>query len=157
MTTPLFEPDVASTNASSTAQPAASPATGFKVGDSDSITRTITQELIAAFAAVSGDDQPLHLDADFAATSRFGGIVAHGMLSGAIFSALLGKKLPGEGTILLGMNLTFSKPVRPGDVITYRGEIAAIGEKGRMEIALAAFKENGEQVAAATAGVLYRR
>ena len=129
----------------------------WKVGDQRTIVRTITQEDIAAFARVSGDDQPLHLDEEFARKSRFGGIVAHGMLSGAIFSALLGKHIPGEGTILKSMGpLKFWAPIRPGERITYVAQIWDINEKGHMELELYALNTDGAVVCSGTAQVVYR-
>lgn len=128
----------------------------WQIGDSATTTRVITDSDIVKFADVSGDDQPLHLDPAFAATTRFGGVVAHGMLSGAIFSAVLGKKIPGEGAVLLGMNLSFHKPVRPGDEITYRAEITDISPKGVMDIRLTAVNAAQEEVASGTTKVLYR-
>lgn len=160
MTTPPIEPernDAPLTTAVPAIAGDADVGRTFKVGDSASITRTISQADIAAFAAVSGDDQPLHLDEAFAAQSKFGGIVAHGMLTGAIFSALLGKHLPGEGTILVGMSLTFTNPVRPGDVVTFSCRITSIAERGRMEISLTAHTASGQMVSAANAIVINRR
>ena len=73
---------------------------------------------IDLFAAVSGDVNPAHLDATFAATDLFGHVVAHGMWTAALVSAVLGTKLPGPGTIYLGQDLRFLRPVAPGDTIT---------------------------------------
>jgi acyl dehydratase len=87
------------------------------VGDSASIRRQVTWRDIELFAVVSGDINPAHLDADFAKDDRFHGIIAHGLLGGALISAVLGTKLPGPGTIYLGQDLKFLKPVRPGDTI----------------------------------------
>ena len=87
------------------------------IGDSASSERTLTSEDIALFAVVSGDVNPAHLDQEFAATSRFHGVIAHGMWGGALISAVLGTKMPGPGTIYLGQDLRFIRPVRPGDRI----------------------------------------
>ncbi len=87
-------------------------------GDTASIVRVAGRDDIALFAAVSGDVNPAHLDAAFAATDQFGHIVAHGMWTAALISAVLGTKLPGPGTIYLGQSLRFVKPVTPGDTIT---------------------------------------
>lgn len=77
---------------------------------------------IEAFAALSGDRNPVHLDDAYAATTRFGGRIAHGMLTGGFFSALLAGDLPGPGSVYLGQRLRFTAPVRPGDVV--RCEVA---------------------------------
>ena len=88
------------------------------IGDSASLVRTLTQDDIDLFALVSGDVNPAHLDAAFAATDPFHRIVGHGMWSGALISAVLGTKLPGPGTIYLSQELHFLAPIGLGDVIT---------------------------------------
>jgi phosphate acetyltransferase len=90
----------------------------LRVGDTASLVRIVGRDDIDLFAAVSGDVNPAHLDATFAATDLFGHIVAHGMWTGALISAVLGTKLPGPGTVYLGQDLRFLKPVAPGDTIT---------------------------------------
>ncbi len=87
-------------------------------GESASLVRRVTQRDIDLFAAVSGDINPAHLDEDYAKASRFHGIIAHGILEGALISAVLGTKLPGPGTIYLEQELKFLKPVRPDDTLT---------------------------------------
>ena len=87
------------------------------VGQSAESLKTVSREDIHAFADISGDHNPVHLDADFAATTAFKGVIAHGMLSASFISAILGTELPGEGTIYLGQNLKFLAPVRPGDLV----------------------------------------
>lgn len=91
-------------------------------GDRAALTRTLRLEDIQLFAAVSGDVNPAHLDAEFAATDIFHHIVAHGMWGGALISALLGTALPGPGTIYLSQTLHFRRPVAIGD--TVRAEVA---------------------------------
>jgi len=90
----------------------------IKVGDSASLTRTLTLEDIQLFAAVSGDVNPAHLDPEYAAGDMFHKIIAHGMWSSGLISAVLGTKLPGPGTIYLSQSLRFTRPVVPGDMIT---------------------------------------
>ncbi|NML76538.1 bifunctional enoyl-CoA hydratase/phosphate acetyltransferase [Rhizobium sp. S-51] len=90
----------------------------LRVGDSATIRRTVGREDIELFARSSGDFNPAHLDPDFAEKDFFGHIVAHGMWTAAMISAVLGTKLPGPGTIYLGQELRFQKPVAPGDTIT---------------------------------------
>lgn len=87
-------------------------------GDRASLVRIAGRDDIDLFAAVSGDMNPAHLDAAFAATGRFGHVVAHGMWTGALISAVLGTKLPGPGTIYLEQDFRFRKPVAVGDAIT---------------------------------------
>ncbi len=88
------------------------------IGDTASLTRSVGRDDIDLFAAVSGDVNPAHLDSTFAATGVFGHVVAHGMWTAALISAVLGTKLPGPGTIYLGQDLRFVKPVALGDTIT---------------------------------------
>ena len=90
----------------------------LKVGDSATIKRTVGREDIELFAVASGDFNPAHVDPAFAEKDFFGHIIAHGMWTAAMVSAVLGTKLPGPGTIYLGQELRFQKPVFPGDTIT---------------------------------------
>jgi 3-hydroxybutyryl-CoA dehydratase len=92
----------------------------LSVGQSAELTRTASDAAIRAFAEVSGDDNPVHLDEAYAAQTSFGGRVAHGMLAGAYISAVLGTRLPGPGAIYLSQSLRFRRPVRPGDEVTAR-------------------------------------
>lgn len=88
------------------------------IGETASLTRNISEADIQLFAALSGDVNPAHLDQDYAAQSMFGGVIAHGMFTGALVSTLLGVHLPGPGTIYLGQSLRFLRPVKPGDRLT---------------------------------------
>ncbi|WP_028214916.1 bifunctional enoyl-CoA hydratase/phosphate acetyltransferase [Paraburkholderia mimosarum] len=87
------------------------------IGDSASIERTLTAADIQLFAAMSGDINPQHMDAEFAASTRFHGVIAHGMWGAALISAVLGTRLPGPGTIYAGQTLKFHAPVRVGDTL----------------------------------------
>ncbi|WOF45014.1 bifunctional enoyl-CoA hydratase/phosphate acetyltransferase [Sphingopyxis indica] len=88
------------------------------VGDTASLTRTLSEEDIQLFALVSGDVDPAHLDADYAATDIFRRVIAHGMWGGGLISAVLGTELPGPGAIYLSQSLRFARPVGIGDTIT---------------------------------------
>ncbi|HAT7823902.1 TPA: bifunctional enoyl-CoA hydratase/phosphate acetyltransferase [Legionella pneumophila] len=88
------------------------------VGRQASLSKTLTQDDINLFAAMSGDVNPAHVDLKFAKSDIFHGIVGHGMWSGSLISALLGTVLPGPGTIYLKQDIEFRKPVRLGDTIT---------------------------------------
>ena len=90
----------------------------IEIGDSASLTRTLTREDIQLFAVMSGDISPIHVDEEYAKSDMFQKIIAHGMWGGALISALLGTKLPGPGSIYLGQTLRFRRPVAPGDTIT---------------------------------------
>ena len=98
----------------------------FKIGDSASISKTITDEEIQAFADVSEDHNPLHLDDEYAAKTRFGRRIAHGMLSASLISAVLGNELPGAGSVYLSQTLKFVKPVFPGDRVTARVTVTGV-------------------------------
>ena len=90
----------------------------IKVGDTASLERAVTENDIELFALVSGDVNPAHLDAEFAAKDIFGKPVAHGMWTASLISAVLGTTLPGPGCIYLGQTIAFTKPVFPGDTVT---------------------------------------
>ncbi|ARU05058.1 (R)-hydratase [Comamonas serinivorans] len=89
----------------------------LKVGMSATYAKTITEADIVLFAAVSGDNNAVHLNEEFAKTTVFGGRIAHGMLSASVISAAIAGRLPGPGTVYLGQNLQFRAPVRPGDTV----------------------------------------
>ncbi len=94
------------------------PFSEIRLGDTASLERKVTQRDIQLFAAVSGDANPNHVDALYARSSDFHGIIAHGMLGASLISTLLGTRFPGPGTIYLGQSLKFLKPVHTGDVLT---------------------------------------
>ena len=96
------------------------------LGASASLDKTVTEADVVAFAAVSLDANPVHLDEAYAATTRFGGRIAHGMLAASLVSAVLGTRLPGPGTIYLSQTLAFKGPVRLGDTITATVTVKAI-------------------------------
>ncbi|GAB3438681.1 bifunctional enoyl-CoA hydratase/phosphate acetyltransferase [Massilia solisilvae] len=96
------------------------------VGDSASLTRTLTRRDIELFAVMSGDVNPAHLDDEYARGDTFHKVVAHGMWSGALVSAVLGTQLPGPGTIYLGQSLRFLKPVGLGDSVTVTVTVTAL-------------------------------
>ena len=87
-------------------------------GDTASRTQTITEEAVIGFAEIVNDHNPVHLDDDYAATTPFGKRIAHGMLVASVISAALANDLPGPGTIYLGQELSFKKPVFLGDTVT---------------------------------------
>lgn len=96
------------------------------VGMSRQVEKTIQDYDIRKFAEVSTDHNPVHLDDDYAQDTIFGGRIAHGMLTAALISAVIGEQLPGHGTIYLGQSLRFLAPVRPGDTVTAEVSVAAI-------------------------------
>jgi 3-hydroxybutyryl-CoA dehydratase len=105
----------------------------LQVGQTAEKRRAVTEADISAFAAVTGDDNPLHLDDTYAAATPFKGRIAHGMLSAGYISAVLGTELPGPGAIYVSQTLSFRRPVRIGDEVTAEVRVAAIdGARGRV-------------------------
>ena len=90
---------------------------GFFLGESSRFTRTVTADVVDAFARVSTDDNPLHLDDDYAATTRFGKRIAHGMIAASYISAMMGTQFPGHGAIYMSQSLKFARPVFVDDVL----------------------------------------
>lgn len=113
---------------------------GLEIGSRVERTFHVDDARIEAFADVSGDRNPVHLDDAYAAGTRFGGRVAHGMLTAAFFSGLLANDLPGPGTIYLGQTLRFTAPVRPGDDVRCEVVVTALDEaRGRATLATRAY------------------
>lgn len=107
----------------------------LQVGESASYSRTVGDKDIVRFAEISGDDNPIHLDEEFAKTTRFGGRIAHGMLAAAFISTVVGTKLPGYGAIYVAQTLRFRAPVRIGDEVETTATVAAIDlEKKRVKM-----------------------
>jgi 3-hydroxybutyryl-CoA dehydratase len=98
------------------------------VGQTAEMSRVVGAADIEAFAEVSGDNNPVHLDEAYAKSTTFGERIAHGMLGGAYISAILGTKLPGPGVIYLSQSLRFRRPVRIGDVVVAKVTITALDE-----------------------------
>ena len=119
----------------------------IQIGQSARSVRTLAQEDINAFAAVSGDTNPAHLDPAYADATLFHGVIAHGMWGGALISALLGTVFPGPGTIYLEQALHFSKPVRLGDTLTVTVTvIARQDDKKCLDLDCQVLNQKGERV-----------
>ncbi|PWK16174.1 MaoC family dehydratase [Tumebacillus permanentifrigoris] len=106
----------------------------MKVGDTASITKKITAADVESFAELSLDTNPLHLDEQFAAQSRFGRKISHGALVSGLISAVLGTKLPGPGTIYLSQSLNYHAPVYHEDEVTAKVTIEEIKDKRDKQI-----------------------
>ena len=100
----------------------------FRPGDTASLSKTISDADIRAFADVTGDHNPIHLDEEFAKQTRFGRRISHGMLSASLISAVIANELPGQGSIYLGQTLQFVAPVYPGDTVLARVTVTSIRE-----------------------------
>ena len=98
----------------------------LSVGQSAELTRTVAEGDLAAFAEVTGDTNPVHLDAAYAAGTTFKERIAHGMLSAGYISAVIGTKLPGPGAIYVAQSLRFRRPVKIGDAVTATATVSAI-------------------------------
>ena len=129
----------------------------FEPGQKASFTKTFTDEDVARFVAITGDTNPLHVDDAFAAKSRFGRRVVHGMLAASVFSTMVGMRLPGTGAIYRAQTLRFLLPVYVGDTVTAHFVVRSV-DRARHRLEIDAWIENaaGERVIEGTceAGLL---
>lgn len=95
----------------------------LELGQSATFTKTVTEADIVKYAEVSGDTNPLHLDASYAATTMFKERIAHGMLSAGFISAVFGVRFPGPGSVYVAQSLKFKAPVKIGDEVTAKVEV----------------------------------
>jgi phosphotransacetylase/acyl dehydratase len=125
------------------------------VGESASLQRTLIKEDIDLFAVMSGDVNPAHMDEEFAKSSRFSEVIAHGMWGGALISTVLGTQLPGPGTIYLSQSLRFTRPVMLGDTVTVIVTAKAKDEaKRRITFDCQCVNQDGQPVITGTAEVV---
>lgn len=125
------------------------------VGDRATLTRPLKLSDIELFAVASGDVNPTHVDAEFAATSRFHHVVAHGMWGASLISAVLGTKLPGPGAVYVSQTLRFERPVAPGDVVTATVEVVRREPEGRrLTLRCLCVNDRGETVISGEAEVV---
>lgn len=119
----------------------------LKIGDTFSTTKQITDEVVRAFAELSGDFNPIHLDEEFAKNTRFGKRIAHGMISGALISAVLGYQLRERSVVYLSQTMKFIAPVFIDDTITATATVINIREdKPIVTIECVCTNQNGETV-----------
>ncbi len=127
----------------------------LKVGDTAAISRKITDKDIRAFAELTGDHNPVHLDEAFAQKTRFGHRIAHGMLGASLISAVLGTKLPGTGSLYLSQTLQFLGPVYIDDTVTARVTVQKVREdKSIVTLETVCENQRGETLIRGEAGVL---
>lgn len=125
------------------------------VGDVAEVTFTVTAETIREFVTASGDDNPIHSDAAFAAGTRFGRVIAPGMLTGSFVSSVIGTRLPGPGTIYLSQSFRFMRPVYIGDRVTARVEVAErVAERNRLRLGTTCVNQDGDLLLEGEAWVL---
>lgn len=129
----------------------------LEIGMSAEQTMVVSEDKIDAFAELSGDFNPIHMDADFAATTTFGKRIAHGALSASLISAVLGNDLPGPGAVFVELNMRFRHPAFIDDEVTACAEVAEINQKtGRVKMKVACYVK-GKQILRGTAGVVVKR
>ena len=127
----------------------------FTEGQSASLTHKVTAADVEAFAKVTGDTNPVHLDEAYAADTRFGRRIAHGMLAVSYVSAILGTKFPGPGTIYLSQSVSFLAPVYIGDEVTATVTVSKYrAEKGVLTLLTECWNQNGVKVVDGQAVVL---
>lgn len=118
----------------------------IRLGDAASFTKKITSEDIMSYAEVSGDDNPVHTDEEFAAASVFGERIAHGYHVGSLISAAIGKYLPGNGSVYLSQSMHFKAPVKINDVITATVEVIEFPKGKRVRLKTSCKNQDGEDV-----------
>ena len=127
----------------------------LEIGMSECLGKTITEADILNFAGVSLDVNPLHLNEEYAKKTMFKGRIAHGIIGAGLISAVIGTKLPGEGTIYLSQNLKFIAPVQIGDTLTAQVEIVELNqEKKKVGLKTTCTNQNGVLVIDGEAKVL---
>jgi acyl dehydratase len=127
----------------------------LKVGDTFSTSKQITDAVVRAFAELSGDFNPIHLDEEFAAKTRFGRRIAHGMISGALISAVLGYEFRERKIVYLSQTLKFTAPVFLDDTVTATATVANIREdKPIVKLETVCTNQNGETVVKGEAVVM---
>ena len=130
----------------------------LNVGDAAEISKTVTEEDVRVFAELTGDRNPVHLDEEYAAGTRFGRRIAHGMLGASLISAVLANELPGRGTVYLSQTLRFTAPVFLGDTVTARVVVKQVREdKPIVTLETVCTNERGERVVEGEAVVLASR
>lgn len=124
------------------------------VGQSAEYSKTITDAEITMFAEITGDFNPVHIDEEAASKTRFGGRIAHGMLSAGLISAAIANKLPGPGSIYLGQSLKFTAPVKLNDTVTTTLEVIELLSKNRVRLSTTCRNQKGETVVEGEATVM---
>ncbi len=127
------------------------------IGDAAELTRKLQTQDIELFAVMSGDVNPTHVDADYAKSDMFHGVIAHGMWGGALISAVLGTELPGPGTIFMNQSLKFNLPVGLGDTVTVRVEVTEKLDQDRLLLACTCLNQHGQTVIEGEACVIAPR
>jgi len=118
----------------------------YERGQSADLTKVITEEDILRFAEITGDRNPVHISEEFAAQTRFGERIAHGILTAGLISAVIGMKLPGPGCLYVSQTLAFLAPVKIGDEITARAEVVEVISGKRLKLRTLCINQREEVV-----------
>ena len=128
----------------------------FVVGQKVVVERSFSMEEVIAYAKLTGDDNPVHIDAEYAKNSRFGDNIVHGMFVMGVVSKILGTMLPGKGTIYLGQDVKFKRPVYVGKMVFFEVEITQIEQERKfIYLNTNVFDESGKCLVEGSARVLY--
>ena len=127
----------------------------INIGDSASVSKTVTETDVYLFAGITGDLNPAHVNDEVSSKTMFKGRIAHGMLSAGFISAVLGMYLPGPGTIYLGQELKFTKPVKFGDTVTATATVVErLDDKNIIKLETVCTNQNGDVVIKGMATVM---
>ena len=127
-----------------------------EIGQTATIEKTLDKQTVEAFASVSEDHNPIHLDEDFAKTTQFERPIVHGMLASSLISGLLASKVPGAGSIYLGQSLKFVRPIFVGETVTAKVEVTSVrDDKPIAVISTQVVNANGEVAVDGEATVMY--
>lgn len=127
----------------------------LSVGQSGGLEKTVTAKDVLLFAAVSGDTNPAHLDPEYAQQTMFKEVIVHGMYSAGLISAVLGTRFPGPGTIYLGQDLQFKRPVHLGDTLTVALTVASKrDDKKIVTLDCLVTNQDGQKVVTGTATII---
>lgn len=118
----------------------------INIGDKASFEKTVSETDVYLYAGITGDLNPAHINHEATKNTKFGGRIAHGMLTAGFVSAVLGMQLPGPGTIYLSQQLSFKAPVRMGDTIKAVVEVIEKLEKGRVRLKTSCYNQDGVEV-----------
>ena len=130
----------------------------LKIGMKAQVTKTITEADVILYAGITLDINPAHLNEEHAKKTIFKHRIAHGMLTAGLVSAVLGTKLPGEGSIYMGQELMFTAPVQFGDTITATAEIIElIPEKNRVILSTVCTNQDGKEVLKGQAKIMKKQ
>ncbi|MCW3488839.1 MaoC family dehydratase [Dethiobacter alkaliphilus] len=118
----------------------------IRVGDSASFSKTLAEADVYNFAGISGDFNPIHVDEEFAKTTRFGKRIAHGMVTASFISTLVGMYMPGRNALYLSQEMKFVKPVFIGDTLTATATVLEKIEEKRILVLETVIKNQDDQV-----------